>query len=109
MPSTHCAASISAAALKKVIVEVKLNGSTGAFGLKLSNAQTGEGARARPERASPLPQDHPALPRRAVRTFHASLRAGAGAPEALRRARCALVAAGAPAADWAALRFLGLP
>ena len=47
------AASISAAALKKVIVEVKLNGSTGAFGLKLSNAQTGEGARARPERASP--------------------------------------------------------
>ena len=68
------AASISAAALKKVIVEVKLNGSTGAFGLKLSNAQTGEGARARPERASPLPQDHPALPRRTVRTFHASLR-----------------------------------
>lgn len=47
--------------------------------------------------------------RAASLTFHASLRAGAGAPEALRRARCALVAAGAPAADWAALRFLGMP
>lgn len=42
-------------------------------------------------------------------TFHASLRAGASAPEALRRARRALVAAGAPAADWAALRYLGTP
>jgi hypothetical protein len=47
--------------------------------------------------------------RTASLTFHASLRAGATAPEALRRARCALVAIGAPPAEWAALRFLGTP
>ena len=47
--------------------------------------------------------------RAASLTFHASLRAGANAPEALRRARCALVAIGAPPAEWAALRYLGTP
>ena len=41
--------------------------------------------------------------------LHASLRAGASPQEALRRARSALAAAGAPPAEWAALRFLGTP
>ena len=41
--------------------------------------------------------------------FHAGLRGGAAPAEALRRARCALLAAGAPAADAGALRLLGHP
>lgn len=47
--------------------------------------------------------------RAASLAFHASLRSGSSPAEALRRARSVLVSAGAPAAEWAALRFLGTP
>ncbi len=41
--------------------------------------------------------------------FHGALRNGSSPAEALRRARCALAAAGAPLADSATLRLLGTP
>ena len=41
-------ASISVSRLRQVITDVKLKGSAGAFGLMLSNVQTGQGALARP-------------------------------------------------------------
>jgi hypothetical protein len=37
------ATSISAAMLRQIVTDVKLKGSAGAFGLTLSNMQTGEG------------------------------------------------------------------
>ena len=39
--------SIKVSTLKDVITDVKFNGNSGAFGLKLSNVLTGEGARLR--------------------------------------------------------------
>jgi hypothetical protein len=47
---------LTASELRQVVTDRRLNGSAGAFGLKLSNAQTGEG------HACPLPDPHCPLP-----------------------------------------------
>ena len=47
---------LTASELRQVVTDRRLNGSAGAFGLKLSNAQTGEG------HARPLPDPHCPLP-----------------------------------------------
>ena len=44
------ATSISSAKLRQVVTDVKLKGSAGAFGLVLSNFQTGEGTSRTPSR-----------------------------------------------------------
>ena len=44
---------ISVADLRQIVTDRRLNGSAGAFGLKLSNAQTGQGDVPRPHRTPP--------------------------------------------------------
>ena len=72
----------------------------------LAQAALDSGTRATVVTGWPLSDRHG---RAASIAFHGALRNGASPAEALRRARCALAAAGAPLADSAALRLLGTP
>lgn len=72
----------------------------------LAQAALDSGTRASVVTGWPLSDRHG---RSASIAFHGALRKGSSPAEALRRARCALAAAGAPLADSAALRLLGTP